>query len=248
MYMNTDTYYRLLNWGLHLAAGAGSATGAKEVPVGYNRTYVRVQSESTLEEFNKSWVAGHNFVSNGPALFLTIEKNMKPGDTIHLPPMGGDICVGVEAISDQPLTVLEIVVNGGIVKSFKINNSQKIKERVNINIKEGSWIAARCMARDELLSDKELSVFPVGADSHPRRIRPSRLRYAHTSPIYVTVGGKETAVKKSIKEGLQMLDQFELFAGQQSEKYYLNSIIDALKKARNILKMRLNTSYEIQDK
>ena len=40
MFMNTDTYYRILNWGLHLVAGAGSATGAKEVPVGYNRTYV----------------------------------------------------------------------------------------------------------------------------------------------------------------------------------------------------------------
>ena len=28
MRMNTDTYYRLLNCGLRLAAGAGSATGA----------------------------------------------------------------------------------------------------------------------------------------------------------------------------------------------------------------------------
>jgi hypothetical protein len=40
MQMNTDTYYRLLNWGLHLATGAGSACGVKQNPVGYNRAYV----------------------------------------------------------------------------------------------------------------------------------------------------------------------------------------------------------------
>ena len=39
--MNNETYYRLLNCGLRLAAGAGSATGAKATPVGYNRAYVR---------------------------------------------------------------------------------------------------------------------------------------------------------------------------------------------------------------
>ncbi len=39
--MNTDTYYRLLNWGLRLAAGAGSAIGVKQVPMGYNRAYVK---------------------------------------------------------------------------------------------------------------------------------------------------------------------------------------------------------------
>ncbi len=244
MFMNTDTYYRLLNWGLHLSAGAGSATGAKEVPVGYNRTYVRVQSKSTLEEFNKSWMAGHNFVSNGPVLFLKIEENNEPGDTIPLPPKGGNVHVEVKAMSDHPLTMLEIVVNGDIVRSFKPSDGCIIKEQVEIEIREGSWIAARCTARDNLLTDKELSVYSVGADSHPRRIRPSRLRYAHTSPIYVTVGGKETAVKKSIKEGLQMLDQFEYYTQHHAEQNYLRSSIDAVQRARKILKMRLNTSAE----
>ncbi len=240
MLMNTDTYYRMLNWGLNLAAGAGSATGAKEVPVGYNRAYVRVDSNSTLEQFNKSWMAGHNFVTNGPVLFLKIEENKKPGDTIHLPKKGGSVCVEVETISDQILTSLEIIVNGLIVKSFKINNAQIIKEQVDIDIQEGSWIAARCTARDDLLTDEELSVYSVGADSHPRRIRPSRLRIAHTSPIYVTVGGKKTAVKKSIEEGLQMLDQFEYYASQETDPQYLDSFHDALLQARKILQARLD--------
>lgn len=52
MQMNTETYYRLLNWGLRLAAGAGSATGVKQVPVGYNRAYVQVDRAATLRQFN----------------------------------------------------------------------------------------------------------------------------------------------------------------------------------------------------
>jgi hypothetical protein len=239
MFMNTDTYYRMLNWGLHLAAGAGSATGAKEVPVGYNRAYVRVDSNSTLEQFNKSWMAGHNFVTNGPALFLRIEENKKPGDSIQLPKEGGSVRVEVEAISDQPLTSIEIVVNGDIIKSFKNNNVQFFTKKVDIDIQEGSWIAARCTARDDLLTDKELSFYSVGADSHPRRIRPSRLRFAHTSPIYVTVGGKKTVVKKSIEEGFQMLEQFEYYASKETDLQYLDSVHVKLLQARKILQTRL---------
>lgn len=51
MRMNTDTYYRLLNCGLRLAAGAGSATGVKQAPVGYNRAYVRLDGDASIDDF-----------------------------------------------------------------------------------------------------------------------------------------------------------------------------------------------------
>ena len=51
--MNTDTYYRLLNCGLRLAAGAGTATGVKQAPVGYNRVYVRADAAPRSTSFTK---------------------------------------------------------------------------------------------------------------------------------------------------------------------------------------------------
>jgi hypothetical protein len=103
MQMNTDTYYRLLNCGLRLAAGAGTATGAKPAPVGYNRAYVQVK-DGDLPAFLKAWRAGRNFVTNGPMLFLTVNGQSEPGAIVDLPAGGGEIEFAVEAVSDQSLT------------------------------------------------------------------------------------------------------------------------------------------------
>ena len=81
-----------------------------------------------------------------------------------------------------------------------------------IQVDSGCWIAARCVAYDPLLSDEELASFANGESEEP-----SRLRYAHTSPIYVTVNGKGAAVQNSIAEGLRMLDQFEVFARRECD-------------------------------
>ena len=106
--MNTATYYRLLNCGLRLAAGAGSATGVKAAPVGYNRAYVRVAEDASIEEFYRAWKRGSNFVTNGPILQLSTASNRRPGDTIKLSPSGGTIDVLLEVVSDQPLQTVQV--------------------------------------------------------------------------------------------------------------------------------------------
>ncbi len=233
--MNTDTYYRLLNCGLRLAAGAGTATGVKQAPVGYNRAYVRVATDTSLDEFYEAWKAGRNFVTNGPMLMLRTESGQRPGDTIKLPKDGGAIKVHVEAISDQPLTAVEIVVNGKVVASFDIDDSKLVSGTHELRIAEGSWIAARCTARDELLSDDELAAYKDTSDNKPFRVAPSRLRFAHTSPIYVAVGGESVAVTKSIVEGFQMLERFEVFAQETADAPYQGATKDAIQSARRRL-------------
>ncbi|MHC4285719.1 MAG: CehA/McbA family metallohydrolase [Planctomycetota bacterium] len=124
--MNFETYYRLLNCGLRLAAGAGSATGAKTTPVGYNRAYVRAGSNPTLPEFLEAWRKGRNFVTNGPMIFLRTEENQRPGDTINLPSRGGTVSLQVTAHSEQPLRSLELVANGKVVgKATVLNNTKR---------------------------------------------------------------------------------------------------------------------------
>lgn len=230
MRMNTETYYRLLNWGLRLAAGAESATGAKQTVVGYNRAYVRVEPGATIAEFYDAWKAGRNFVTNGPMLFLEVGDGHLPGDTISLPATGAKLPIKVNARADQPLESVEIIQNGQVVRKFKPQSDAACEGETTIQVDSGCWIAARCVAYDPLLSDEELASFANGESE-----QPSRLRYAHTSPIYVTVNGKGAAVQDSIAEGLRMLDQFEVFARRECDKEYLESTLAAIETARQRL-------------
>jgi hypothetical protein len=224
--MNFETYYRLLNCGLRLAAGAGSATGAKTTPVGYNRAYVRARPHPTLHQFLEAWREGRNFVTNGPMLFLQTDQNQCPGDTIALPGVGDTVSFQVTAHSEQPLRSLELVANGKVVGKANIGPKQhEAKLSLSLPIEEGTWIAARCTEEDQLLSDEQLSRYSRGG-SLPEE--PCRLRFAHTSPIYVTVGGKGPYVASSVKEAQKMLRSFKRFARKTAAGEYLDEVLKVL--------------------
>jgi len=234
MTMNTDTYYRLLNCGLQLPAGAGSATGFKEVPVGYNRAYVRAASDASILEFYQRWAEGKNFVTNGPVLLMETSKAERPGDLISLPTNGGTVLLKLEAISDDPLTSLEVIVNGEVVAGVETGEEKRIVAEVEVPIDRGSWIAARCTARDGLLTDQELSVYANEGNQ-----QPSRLKYAHTSPIYVTVGGKGAVVREAVDEGFRMLDRFADYTRQTADEEYVKPTLEAVAEARKVLESNL---------
>lgn len=235
--MNTDTYYRLLNWGLRLAAGAGSATGVKEVPAGYNRSYVLIDASASLAEFNEAWKQGQNFVTNGPMLFLEGADGAKPGDQIELGTESKPVSFKVTALSDQPLQSIEIIQNGRVVKRAPIANRYQTTHTFSLDVSQGGWIAARCTVRDDLLSDQELERY-----SKPPRIKASRLRFAHTSPIYLVREGVLSTDAHSVREGLQMLDQLESFARKNANQTYLNEFREAIHQGRQILKSKLTQS------
>lgn len=230
MRLSMESYYRLLNCGLRLAAGAESATGAKNNPVGYNRTYVRAGENPTLADYLDAWRAGRNFVTCGPMLFLKIDGRHEPGDTIELPAEGGELTIEVEAIADQPLTSLEVVVNGRVIAARPEIQGSIAKLTTRATLAEGSWIAARCTERDDLLTDDELAAYDTGENA-----RPARLRFAHTSPVYVTVGGRGPRVEQAIAEAGRMLDAFEKFAMQTAGRQYHDELRQAVQQARERL-------------
>lgn len=239
MRMNFQTYYRLLNCGLRLAPGAGTACGVKPNPVGYNRAYVRVPEDASLEEFNNAWAAGRNFVTNGPMIFLETADGQKPGDSIELPAGGNRISVRLTILSDHPLTSAEIVLNGRVAHAFEVSSKRQFQGAVSLDVSQGAWLAARCTAEDTLLDDKELSVYRRGPDDYHFRSRPSRLRFAHTGAIYMLVDGQAVAVPKSIREGLAMLERFEVYLRQEADEQYIDSTLQAIQAARAKLQDRL---------
>jgi hypothetical protein len=216
MQMNIDTYYRLLNCGLRLAAGAGSAPGAKTTPAGYNRSYVRLAGATDAADFLEAWRGAKNFVTDGPMIFLTVNGSNSPGSVIALPKSGGPLRVSARAVCNQPLRSLEIVVNGAVAAHAGLRaQGHEWQVDLTANVQQGSWVAARATAEDRLLSDDELARY-VKTDGKPQK--PSRLLFGHTSPVYVTVGG----------------------AGAAGTEQYRSEILEALRSARAKLSVYSN--------
>ncbi len=236
MRMNTDTYYRLLNCGLKLAAGAGSATGAKECPAGYNRAYIRSGPGDSIRQVYQNWKDGRNFVTNGPMLFLSSSEGLQPGDSLIFSGTRS-VNLWVKAISDSPLEKVEIVVNGKVVHSFRAMGALSFEKNCRVSLSGSSWVCARCTDRDTLLDDRELEAY------RSPRVNlyqdPNRLRYAHTSPIYFYAGGEGIAVPQSVNEGLNMIRAFREFAGENASNEYRESILKATDRAMEILINRL---------
>lgn len=224
-----DSYYRLLNCGLHLAAGAGSATGVKANPAGYNRAYVKTDSDTGARGFLRAWREGRNFVTNGPMLFLTVGASSTPGDTVALPAEGGAVRVRASASSAWPLERARILINGEVRAESTTGELD-----LEVELKDGAWIAAIAIARDDSIAEEELARHrmrsPLGGEE------PSRLLFAHTSPVYVTVGGRGARVPAAVAEAGRMIDAFETFARSTAAPEWRGEILAGIAEARARLK------------
>jgi hypothetical protein len=154
-----EVYYRFLNCGFRLAASAGSASGVKAAPLGYNRVYVHMQEAFSYESWFRALKQGRSFATNGPILLLTADGKM-PGAIVELPAGGGRIRVKVEGRSAGTIERLEIVWKGRVVKTGGTNVAE-----VDLPVSESGWVAARAFE-------------PPG----------KTIRFAQTSPIWVRVG------------------------------------------------------------
>jgi hypothetical protein len=234
MRMNLETYYRLLNCGLRLAAGAGSATGVKASPPGYNRAYIRADEGDGMRGMLEAWREGRNFVTNGPMLFLSAHDNIKPGDEIELGDGGGTVSFNIEVVSDCPLAKVWLVVNGQLAGEIIVGSGAgNISGEIEVSFESSAWVCAVATDTDTLLSDEELAAYngPPG----PYTVRGDRLRYAHTSPIYITVDGRVARDQSSVNEALAMLASFETFCRQNSGPDYLQQMLTTIDQGRKYL-------------
>lgn len=164
-------WYRLLDCGFRLPAGAGTDAMANYAslrgPVGLNRVYARPEGENWLEGLRR----GGGMATNGPLLGLAI-AGQEPGADISLPPGRHELSVGGFLRSAVGVDHLELVVNGRVVRRYPLaegGTHADIADR--IEIEESAWILLR--ASGETADPYLLDLYP----------------YATTSPVHVTVGG-----------------------------------------------------------
>ncbi|MFN7933507.1 MAG: CehA/McbA family metallohydrolase [Bryobacteraceae bacterium] len=134
-----DIYYRFLNCGFRLPVSAGSASGVMSSPIGYNRVYAHLDKPFTVANYLSALKQGRSFATNGPMLFLKVNQEAEPGDTIVLTARKMTVEIGVETTGT--LDRIELIHNGRIIHTA----SQPFTGELLIT--EPGWLAARAFEK-----------------------------------------------------------------------------------------------------
>ncbi|HKW41448.1 MAG TPA: CehA/McbA family metallohydrolase [Gemmatimonadales bacterium] len=173
--ITSGIWYRLLNCGFRLPAGAGTDAfpnfASLRGPPGLVRVFVH--SGATLDR--RTWMAGlkagRTFVTNAPLLEFALDgKDI--GDEMQLA-KAGPLPARVGLRSAVPIDHLEIVGNGAVVATIPLGGDRTAASTtVSIRVARSGWYVLR--AWSERPRDPILDLYP----------------FASTSPIYVRVRGE----------------------------------------------------------
>jgi hypothetical protein len=160
-----EVYYHLLNCGFRFPVSAGSASGVKAAPLGYNRVYVKMSGPFSYQNWFTSLKAGRSFATNGPMLLLSA-NGQDPGAVIRVTDATRPVRIRAEALSPRPLARLELVSSGQVIRSITTPDSGgRWVIEMDLSFAHNGWVIARAFE-------------PAGRT----------IRFAHTSPIYVDAG------------------------------------------------------------
>ena len=137
-------WYRLLNLGFHLPAGAGTDAMANYAslrgPIGLVRVFLDTGGARTPEALKSALKSGRSFVSNSALLGLEVD-GQHPGGTI---PKAGQLPVRVSMRSPVPMDHLELVQNGKVIRNFALKGDRRQFDWSGaVELKAGGWILLR---------------------------------------------------------------------------------------------------------
>ncbi len=158
-----DIYYKMLDAGLKLPASTGSDWFISSG----NRVYAGTDGPFDYESWLDALRAGKTFITNGPALSLTVQGE-GPGQEIETEP-DRQLSTLVTWKSHYPIRRAEVLFNGNVVASETFDEGSTGGHlEAEIAAPSDGWVAAR------LSSDAR--------DSFHQPV------FAHTSPVYVKAG------------------------------------------------------------
>lgn len=166
---NFGVWYRFLNCGYRLPASAGTDNVGMGVGVwkGYNRVYAKLDGPLSVENWLSALRRGRTFVTNRPLLFVTVD-GQESGAELNVT-AATPLSVDIRAVSATPITRIDIVHQGRVLKQIDVDPATDIRRCEKITVSKSGWLAVRCLGRGE---NSNLS--PTFA-------------FAHTSPFYVLV-------------------------------------------------------------
>ena len=193
--ITAEVWYRLLNTGFRLPAGAGTDAMANFAslhgPVGMNRVFVRSGARLDYRGWLAGLKAGRSFVSNGPLLEFSLGGH-GPGDELRFPAGVHPVTARVSLRSNVPVERLEIVANGVVVAPIPLSaDSLRADASIPLPITRSGWLTLRAYARHS--SSRVFDLYP----------------FATTSPIYVVVAGQPVRSPETARWFVRWIQRLE---------------------------------------
>ncbi|HEV8599153.1 MAG TPA: CehA/McbA family metallohydrolase [Gemmatimonadales bacterium] len=228
-----QVWYRLLNAGFRLPAGAGTDAMANFAslhgPVGMNRVFVRTGPRLEYRAWLGALKAGRTFVSNGPLLSFTVAGH-SPGDEVSLPPGVHPLTARISLRSNVPVERLEIVANGVVLAPIPLNSDSMSAEAVlPLPVTRSVWLTLRAWSRRS---------HPGVLDLYP---------FATTSPIYVTVAGQPLRSPDDARYFVRWIERLEAVVGEHAgwnEVEEQREVLGRLAQAKAIFRQRAEPPRE----
>lgn len=172
--ITSSVWYRLLNCGFRLPAGAGTDAfpnfASLRGPPGLVRVFVHSGPVLDRRRWMAGLKAGRTFVTNAPLLEFTL-GGKEIGDEIRLA-QGGRLTARIGLRSSVPIDRLEIVGNGAVVATIPLRGDRtSANDTVSLPVTRSGWYVLRAWSGRAV--SPILDLYPFGS----------------TSPIYVRVGG-----------------------------------------------------------
>jgi TolB protein len=171
-------WYKLLNLGFRLPAGAGTdATADYAAPirghVGMDRVYAWVPRwPLNMEIWFEALKRGRTFATNGPLIEFTLAEQ-RVGDELRFDGVQSAVPFTAKLRSIVPVDHFEVVCNGRVAKTLELTGARDSADITGtLPLKESGWCVLRASSED--------AEYPV-LDHYV---------YATTSPVYMTMGGK----------------------------------------------------------
>jgi dipeptidyl aminopeptidase/acylaminoacyl peptidase len=195
-------WYRLLNCGFRVPAGAGTDAfpnfAMLRGPVGLERVYVQAGPALDHERFLAGLTAGRTFVTNGPLLSFAVAGH-GPGEDISLAAPRA-LSAHVTLRSIVPVDHLELIGNGEVVASIPLRDDRTAADTTLTVMARGSgWFLLR--AYGDGPREPVLDLYP----------------YASTSPVYVTVGGAPPRSREDARFFTRWVDRVTAAASARTE-------------------------------
>ena len=191
-------YARLQNAGFRLAAAGGSDTfsdTSRDPPLGTGRTYVRLPEGAGPEDWALGLREGRSFSTNGPLLELDVDgsgmgEEIERNRPARLP-------VRARAVSAVPMERLAVLVNGEVWRETTgdpdadtvAGSPFELEIAGELELDASAWIAVRAEGpRSVWTTDSSL--------------------FAHSTPVYVVLDGREIVVEADREYMQRMIEDF----------------------------------------
>jgi hypothetical protein len=221
-----DLYYQFLNAGFRLPIGAGTDKFGEEIPLGSNRTFARVEGTANYASWLAAVKTGRSFVSNGPLLDFEVD-GYGPGDVVNFQEPR-KVIARVKARSILPFNMLEIVLNGELVKhvvlplprNIPLDGVYSMELEATVELTRSSWLAARVIDNPDLRNP----ILPRGSSV-----------FAHTSPVYFLRDGLKVREGASIAYLRKYVEGMLHWLGTQPKFVRTEDQINARREAEEAL-------------